>query len=63
MLETRDSNLKRLQIVSSIPRPGQDNSRPHVGAWQPMIDGGFMRVVYVPPGTDEETTQRLLATP
>lgn len=63
MLQTRESNIRRLQMVSAIPRPRQDNSRPHVGAWQPMSDGGFMRVVYVPPETDEETIERLLATP
>ena len=62
MLETRDSNVSRLQIVSSIPRPRQDHSRPHVGAWQPMIGGGLMRIVHVPLGADEETTQCLLAT-
>ena len=63
MLETREINVTRLQIVSSIPRPRQDNSRPHVGPWQPMIDGGFMRMVYVPLGTDDKTRERLLATP
>jgi hypothetical protein len=63
MLETRESRVRRLQIVTEIPRPRQDNSHAHVGHWQPMVDGGFMRLVYVPLGTDEETKKRLLDTP
>jgi hypothetical protein len=34
-----------------------------VGAWQPMIGGGFVRVVNIPPDTDEETRERILAAP
>jgi len=63
MLESREKGVRRLQIVSCVPRPRQDNSVPSVGPWQSTTDGGLVRVVNVPPGTDEETLRRLLATP
>jgi hypothetical protein len=63
VLDARERNVKRLQVVISIPAGLKDNSKPHVGPWQPMIKGGFMRVVYIPPGTEEETERRILATP
>jgi hypothetical protein len=61
MLEARDEGVPRLQIAHSVPSPRQDNSRPRLGQWTPMIDGGFMRVVYIPQNTDVETRERILA--
>lgn len=62
LLEERENISDRLQVVSHIPHWDQDNTRPHIGPWQPTISGTPMRVVYVPPGTDEETLRQLLAT-
>jgi len=63
VLELRDIQLRRIQIVHSVPRPHQDNSKPNVGDWAPMIDGSFTRLVYIPAETDEETRRQILATP
>lgn len=63
LLEAREKDVRRVQIIHSIPHPNEDHSRPHVGHWQQWGDGGLMRLIYVPPGTDEETLSRVLATP
>jgi hypothetical protein len=69
MLEAQGKGVRRLQIVHCIPRPYQDNSKPHVGAWIPMIDGSFTRLLYIPSATDEEQrgaiedTHRVLVRP
>ena len=64
MIESRDKDVPRLQIINdSVQISGQDNSLPHVGDWYPMTDGAFVRFVYIPPGTDEETERRILDTP
>ena len=63
MLEAQERNVQRLQITHCVPRPCQDNSRLHVGDWQQRIDGSLLRLVYVPPNTDEETLRRILAAP
>ena len=51
-LESRDREVRRLQILTSIQRPGRDNSRPCVGEWTPTVDGGFMRLVFIPGEAD-----------
>jgi hypothetical protein len=63
MLESRERNVRRIQLVHHVPRGGKDDSVPRVGPWRPTDDGGLLRLVYVPSGTDEETTRRLLDTP
>ena len=63
VLELRETQVRRVQIVHSVPRPCQDNSKPHVGAWIPMIEGASTRLVYIPSETDEETRRQILATP
>lgn len=62
LLEAREKGVQRLQIVHSVPSPRQDNSHPRIGEWTPMLDGGLMRLVYIPPKTDEETRERILST-
>ena len=62
MLDAQRRAVRRVQIIHSIPHPNEDDSRPHVGHWQQWGEGGLMRLIYVPPGTDEETTRHLLAT-
>jgi hypothetical protein len=60
IVDSRDRDTFRLRIVNHIPRPRQDNSRPHIGEWQSMADG-FMRIVFVPEATDDATLEKLLA--
>lgn len=60
-LEARDTDMRRIQIVSHVERPRQDNSVPHIGPWQQAGDGSLMRIVYVPPGTDEEARESEMA--
>lgn len=65
MLEARDCGAPRLQIVNDMPRPirSERDKTPQIGTWTPMEGGGFVRLVGIPPGTDEETVRRILATP
>jgi len=63
LAECRIEQCKRINIVTYVVRPRQDNSAPHVGPWQPTLDGGLMRFIYVPDGTDDKTTECLLTTP
>jgi hypothetical protein len=62
MLEAQERGVRRLQIIFDAPRPRREGE-PHtkVGPWFETEDGGLMRYVFVPPGTDEETLRRLLA--
>ena len=64
LLESRDKNVRRFQIVMNVPRPRRENlPETRLGDWMPMTGGGLVRIVHVPPDTDEETIERLLATP
>ena len=63
LIEERETGVERIQIVSHIPDAYQDNSQPHIYPWTPMTDGGFVRVVYMPPNIDEVTRRRILAAP
>ena len=64
ILESRESGVRRFQIILDVPRPRREG-RPEtiVGHWTKQSDGTLFRTVIVPPGTDKETLQRLLATP
>jgi hypothetical protein len=65
MFQERDRGVRRLQIVNDMPRPirGEGDKTPRIGPWTPMEGGGFVRLVNVSPQTNEETIQRILATP
>jgi hypothetical protein len=63
MLEARQTGARRLQLVTSIQRPRQDNSLPRVGDWTPIPGGRLMRLVYIPPDIGCDTRERILATP
>jgi hypothetical protein len=43
-----NDNRKRIRMISSIPRPGADNSRVHFGEWQKWGDNMFGQQVYLP---------------
>lgn len=46
-LEQMQDNRRNIEIISHIPRPGQDNTQPHASPWRQMQDGLF-RILYVP---------------
>jgi hypothetical protein len=43
-----EKNRKFVKMISSIPRPGKDNSRVYFGEWQKWDDHTFGRQVYLP---------------
>lgn len=47
-LAHRRDSRKRIEVISNICRPGEDNSRVRFGAWQDCPDGKLFRMVYVP---------------
>ena len=55
MLEVRDKDVRRLELVTNVLFPDhgeerQDRSRPHATPWTRTLDGGLMRILYVPSG-------------
>jgi len=38
LAECRKEQCRRIEIVTNVARPRQDDSLPHVGPWQPTID-------------------------
>jgi len=62
VVESRETDGCRLQLVNYIQRPRQDGSRPHIGEWCSLGDI-LMRIVFVPESTDEATLEKLVATP
>ena len=64
LMRSRVDNRKRLQFITNTMLAHHDgNPEPHVTPWIETLDGGLFRFVYAPNGTDEETKERLLATP
>ena len=64
MLEAQERDVRRVSIILDAPRPqheGEPDTK--VGPWYKTADGALMRTVIVPPGTDENTLRRVLATP
>jgi hypothetical protein len=43
-----DERRKLIRMISSIPRPGEDNSRVYFGEWQKWDDNTFGQQVYLP---------------
>ena len=42
------ANSKLVRMISSIPRPGEDNSHVSFGKWQKWDDNTFGQQVYLP---------------
>jgi hypothetical protein len=64
MLESRESSVRRVQIIMDIPRPRREGlPETRVGLWSEQPDGTLLRFLFVPPGTDEVMLKQLLATP
>src|SRR5579862_2646077 len=58
----RSDRHNRLEIVSYIPRSRQDNSKPHATPWTETLDGGVMRILFVPSGMTDAEAEPSLAT-
>ena len=62
LLNSLANTRRRIEIVSHIPRPGQDGTKPHVSDWNDFGDA-LMRMVYVPPGMSFEEALKLVDRP
>jgi hypothetical protein len=60
LLERRFAGRNRLDIVSSIPRPGGDGAI-HIGAWSEAADGTLLRFSNIPAGMTLEEAERIVA--
>jgi hypothetical protein len=60
LLERRLAGRNRLDIVSSIPRPG-GNGAIHIGAWSEAADGTLMRFCNIPAGMTLEEAEGIVA--
>jgi hypothetical protein len=68
LMGSRRDNRKRIQFVTNVSFPDHDGppgdrSKLYVTPWTETQDGCLFRFVYVPNGTDDETEERLVATP
>ena len=59
-LEYASDNRERFEFVSHIPRPNEDNTRPHATPWVDYGDGILRRILYVPPGMDKAEARRIV---
>jgi hypothetical protein len=61
-LERRFAVRRRIDIVSSIPRPHADGGI-HIGTWTECVDGSLFRCSNLPPGMTIEDAQRIVSQP
>jgi hypothetical protein len=62
LLERQFVSRRRIDIVSSIPRPGGDGGI-HIGDWIECDDGSLFRFSNLPPGMTIEEAERIVAQP
>ncbi len=60
LLERRFATRKRIDVISSIPRPGGDGGI-RVGTWTECDDGSLFRVSTIPSGMTIEEAERIVA--
>ena len=60
-LERARDTRKRLEIVHSVPRPRQDNSKAHATPRGKLTDGTLVQWFYVPPAVAKEQALRSVA--
>ncbi len=61
-LERRRAGRKRIDIVSSIPRPGGDGGI-HLGTWIECDDGSLFRLSSIPAGMTIAEAERIVLQP
>lgn len=59
-LEFMNDDRDRIKIVSHIPRPGVNITRPHATQWAQWDEGKLGRVLYVPHGMEESEARRII---
>jgi hypothetical protein len=59
-LERRFAEQRRIDIVSTIPRPGGDGGI-HIGTWINGADGSLIRFSDIPPGMTIEEAEKIVA--
>ena len=62
LLERRFAGRRRIDIVSSIPRPGGDGGI-RIGTWIEGADGSLFRFSSIPPGMTIEEAERIVSQP
>jgi hypothetical protein len=62
LLACRFAARKRMEIVSSIPRPGGDGGI-HIGTWTEGADGSLFRFSSIPPGMTIQEAERIVSQP
>ena len=62
LLETQRAERKRVDIVCSIPRPGDDGAI-HLGKWIEKPDGSLFRFSNIPAGMTIAEAERIVSQP
>jgi ribosomal protein L2 len=60
-LESLRAGRKRIDVISSIPRPGQKGNEIHIGDWIEQADGSLFRFSNIPAGMTIEEAERKVA--
>ena len=60
LLERRFAGRRRIDLVSSVPRPGDDGGI-HIGAWIECDDGSLFRLSTLPPGMTIEEAEQIVS--
>ena len=58
-LSNQGGDSQGIEVVSRVPRPRQDNTRPHATAWASIEGGNRYRILYVPPGMAEDEARKI----
>jgi hypothetical protein len=61
-LERRFTSRRRIDAVSSVPRPGGDGGI-HIGTWMECEDGSLYRFSTIPAGVTIEEAERIASQP
>ena len=62
LLERRFAGLRRIDVVSSVPRPGGEGGI-HIGTWIECDDGSLFRFSDLPPGMTIEEAEQIFSQP
>ena len=62
LLESLRAGRKRLDIVCSIPRPGEDCAI-RIGTWMEQPDGSLLRFSNIPAGMTMADAERIVSQP
>jgi len=60
MLMERFQDRQRIEFVTNMRLPHQDNTKPHATPWSETTDGGLMRMLYVPLGMTADEARRIV---